>query len=79
MNKPQETDLQATRNILRYLKGTINYGILYSVRSEEGLITFIDADFGRDPDTQRSVAGIIHQFAGAPIHWSSNLQDTIIL
>lgn len=43
----------------------MNYGILHSIGRQEGLLTFTDADFGRDPDTRQSVAGIIHQFGGA--------------
>jgi hypothetical protein len=43
------------------------------------LFTFVDADFAHNPTIRKLVSGILHQFGGASIHWSSKVQNTVAL
>lgn len=43
-NNPSEVHLDATKRILKYLKGTSHYKILYKGSDQEGLIGYSDAD-----------------------------------
>ena len=79
MEAPQEAHLVAAKHILRYLKGTMNYGILYEAQDDGDLMTFVDSDYARDLDTRKSVFGILHKFGTTPIHWSSKMQETVAL
>jgi hypothetical protein len=58
LTNPQLQHLLAAKHILRYLKGTLNYGIFYSTTDQGKLHTFTDADWAGDVDTHRSTSGI---------------------
>jgi hypothetical protein len=79
LTNPQQEHLLAAKNILRYLKGTLNHAIFYPTIDTRNLITFSDADWAGDIDSRRSTAGILYKLGSAPIAWSSKLQPTIAL
>lgn len=45
METPKERHSQATKRILRYVKGTKEYGILYTIESDFKLVGFTDSDW----------------------------------
>jgi hypothetical protein len=47
---PQQAHLTAAKNILWYLKGTINYGLYISNDVDNKLTSYADADYARDLD-----------------------------
>jgi hypothetical protein len=69
--------MTAAKHILRYLKGTIDYGILFLLDNLGNLITYVDADYARDRDTWRSTGDIIYKLGEAPIAAASKLQPTV--
>ena len=71
--------LVAAKNILRYLKGTLNYCLFFPFSDTGGLHTFTDADWAGDSDSRRSTSGVLYKFGNSPIAWSSKLQPTIAL
>jgi hypothetical protein len=79
LTNPQLEHLLVAKNILRYLKGTLDYAILYSTLDSGKLTVFSDVDWGGDKDSRRSTSGILYKLGSAPISWSSNLQPTIAL
>jgi hypothetical protein len=79
MDAPEEAHLQAAKQILRYLKGTIDFALHMKSWGEEGVYSFADADWGRDLDTRRSTSGLLHKFGESTIHWSSKLQPCVSL
>jgi len=79
MQAPQEAHLAVAKHILRYLKGTMNYTILYEATDDGELTTFVDSDYARDLAIRRSVSEILHKFGMALIHWSIKMQETIAL
>ena len=44
MEKPCQSDLQETKQILRYVSGTYNHGIFYSNSSNFGLVGYTNSD-----------------------------------
>jgi hypothetical protein len=50
MAKPLESHWNETKAILRYLKGTLNYGIKYTDTSDVELIGYSDSDWAGSPD-----------------------------
>ena len=48
MQNPKKPHLEAVRRILRYVKSTIDYGLLYKKGEDGKLVGYCDADFAGD-------------------------------
>jgi Reverse transcriptase (RNA-dependent DNA polymerase) len=74
MGNPGEVHLAAAKHILRYMKGTLDYGLTYG-RAKDGLQNclygYVDADHAACPDDRKSVAGYAIMLNSAAISWSS--------
>ena len=58
MHDPREPHLTALKRILRYLRGTIDFGLLLHRRSSSTeLVVYTDADWAGCSDTRRSTSG----------------------
>ncbi|WVZ57644.1 hypothetical protein U9M48_008004 [Paspalum notatum var. saurae] len=57
MHDPREPHLTALKRLLRYLRGTVDYGLLLHRSSSAELVVYTDADWARCPDTRRSTSG----------------------
>ena len=60
---PRESHLTGAKRILRYLKGTINLGLMYEKTSEYSLSGFYDADYARYRLERKSTSRM-YQFLG---------------
>jgi hypothetical protein len=69
----------AAIHIMRYLKGTIHQGLIFSRQSSFELAGFSDSDHARCKITRRSVTGYVFTLGGAPISWKSKTQPTVAL
>ena len=71
----------AVKKVLRYLKGTCNFGILYKQVEKEKFIlnAFSDSDFAGDLDQRKSTSGFLLHLANSPIIWFSRRQSVIAL
>jgi hypothetical protein len=67
MSNPTEVHLQAAKRILRYLKGTINYGIFYKKNENKQLIAYTDSDYARDLTDKEYIRLCLHA------EWRSSL------
>lgn len=82
MEEPRSSHLLAAKRILRYVKGTSNYGILFPMRSEKNeakLFGYTDADWCGDKGDRKSTAGYIFMFGRTPISWSSKKEPVVAL
>jgi hypothetical protein len=79
LTNPQMNHLIAAKNILRYLKGSLDHGIFYPSDNPKNLCTFIDADWTGDLDSRHSTSSILYKQGNAPIAWSSKLQQFVSL
>ncbi|CAJ2671832.1 unnamed protein product [Trifolium pratense] len=80
MERPTEIHLAAAKRILRYLKGTMKYGILYE--SGEVVIKlegWTDSDYAGDSDDRKSTSGYIFKVGSGAISWSSKKQPIVTL
>jgi hypothetical protein len=78
-NEPTVRHWNAVLRVLRYLKGTIGYSILYSPKrpSKGQLQGYCDADYAGDTDDRHSVSGHLYLLGGGPITWNSVKQRCI--
>ena len=65
--------------IFRYLKGTLNYGLLLSKEGSADCVGFSDADWGGDHEDRKSTSGYLFQLSGAAISWRSKKQASVTL
>jgi hypothetical protein len=76
-SNPSNIHMSAGKRILRYLKGTIKYGITYFYNnSNKYIIGYTDSDYAGDI-TSKSTSGYIFFLANGPISWKSKLQTII--
>ena len=76
--KPMEQHWVAVKRILRYLKGTQKYGLLYK-RNDSDCVGFSDADWGGDLDDRKSTSGYVFKVGGTAISWRSKKQASVAL
>jgi len=69
----------AVRRVLRYVKGPVNKGLVYTKSASGILQDFSDADWAGDYETRRSTTGFMFIFGGAAVSWTSKLQKTVAL
>ncbi|XP_019248334.1 PREDICTED: uncharacterized protein LOC109227589 [Nicotiana attenuata] len=79
MEAPTSTHLKVTRRILRYLKGTINFGLFYSSSSDFNLMGFCDSEYAGDIDDRKSTTGFVFFLGDYVISWSSKKQSIVTL
>ncbi|CAB3224317.1 unnamed protein product [Arctia plantaginis] len=80
LDNPTSEDVARVKRILRYVKGTLEYGITYkSSTVERGLRCYSDADHGGDETTGRSTSGMICLNANGAIAWQSKRQTTVAI
>lgn len=79
LHSPTKQHLGAAKRILRYVAGTVNYGIWYSRVKEFRLVGFTDSDWAGCLDDRRSTSGNVFSFGSGAITWSSKKQDTVAL
>ncbi|KAH9744437.1 retrovirus-related pol polyprotein from transposon RE2 [Citrus sinensis] len=79
LSAPTEEHWQACKRILRYLKGTIHYGVqLHSTGSQHMQINcFSDSDWACDRDDRKSVAGYAVFLGPNLVSWSSKKQHVV--
>lgn len=77
---PCKAHWNAVKRIIKYIKGTINHGLIYTKGNNWWKITaFSDADFAADTQTRRSMSGYILKLGNSPIIWGSKKQKAIAL
>ncbi|XP_017190466.1 uncharacterized mitochondrial protein AtMg00810-like [Malus domestica] len=76
MHCPMESHFIAVKRILRYLKGTMDYGVQLS-KKDLCLTAFSDADWAGDPNDRRSTIGLVVYLGSSPISWSYKKQNTV--
>ena len=70
MSKPYSNHMTAAKRILRYVKGTIDYGLLYKSDKECELIGYCDSDYASYLDDRKSTSGLIFFLGSKLIAWN---------
>lgn len=79
MQNPKKSHLEAVRRILRYVKNTLDYGVLYKKGGDCKLTGYCDADYAGDHDTRRSTTSYVFMLGSGAISWCSKRQPTVSL
>lgn len=66
------------KRVLRYLRGTTNYELLYRRNPEAiPLKGYVDADWANDLDDRRSTSGFLFEAFGNVISWTTRKQSLV--
>ncbi|XP_076888364.1 secreted RxLR effector protein 161-like [Bidens hawaiensis] len=79
MQSPTQAHAQAVKYILRYLRGSLDFGITYSRGGNNMLHGYSDSSHRVDMDDGRSTSGLIFYYGTSPISWVSQKQGTMAL
>ncbi|WVZ75672.1 hypothetical protein U9M48_023707 [Paspalum notatum var. saurae] len=73
----QESHLTALKCLLRYLRDTVDYGLLLHRSSSAELVVYTNADWAGCPDTRWSMSGYAVFLGGNLVSWSSKRQPIV--
>ncbi|WVZ89823.1 hypothetical protein U9M48_036181, partial [Paspalum notatum var. saurae] len=77
MHAPRESHLAALKSILRYIRGTLDLGLLLRPSASPDLVVYSDADWAGCPDTRKSTSGYAVFLGDSLVSWSSKRQATV--
>jgi hypothetical protein len=79
MSRPTLMHLQAAKRVLRYLSGTMDFGIWYKRGGDGEMLIYTDSDFAGDIDSRKSTSGYVFLIDNAAVAWSSKKQPIVTL
>lgn len=80
LENPTQCDVVQVKRILRYLKNTIDTGIVYKPQDKKcTLLCYSDADHAGDTTTGRSTTGVVCIYAEGAISWLSQRQASVAI
>eukprot|EP00253_Pinus_taeda_P025903 PITA_25903 len=79
MVQPTKMFWKAAKHVLRYLKGTSQYGLWYRRTEGVKLQGFTNADWAGSPSNWKSTSGGIFNLGSAAVSWYSKKQSSVAL
>ncbi len=78
-SRPNTQHWIGVKRIMRYLKGTTKFGLLYSKETSSKCVGYSDSDWGGDLDDRKSTSGYFFQIGSCPVSWRSKKQSCVAL
>ena len=79
MVKPTKLFWKVGKHVLRYLRGTSEYGLWYRQMDEVKLHSFTDVDWAGSPTDRKSTLGGIFSIISTTVSWYSRKQRSVAL
>jgi hypothetical protein len=81
MEEPCEEHLAAAKHILRFIAGTVDWGLWYARKKDEQpkLFGYSDSDLAGDIDSRKSTSGVIFFLGDRAISWQLVKQKVVAL
>ena len=77
MHNPSHFHLGAAKRVLRYIQGTMNYGIRFNKKEDAKLVGYCDSDWGGCIDDMKSTSGFVFSLGSGVFSWCSKKQQTV--
>eukprot|EP00253_Pinus_taeda_P016542 PITA_16542 len=71
MSVPKADHWIAAKRVLRYVRGTSDYGLLYTRSSDPILSGYIDSDWAGSVDDRKSTTGYVFSLGSGAVTWTS--------
>lgn len=79
MSQPTKLHLMTAKRVLRYVKGTISFGILYQKGVSSMLTVYNDSDYAGCLEERKSTLGYAFMISSGVVAWSSRKQPIVTL
>ena len=79
MVDPRRVHWTATKHILRYIRGTLEYGLVYEHRGGVQLARFTDVDWARCVEDQKSTSGCCFNIGSGVFSWFRRKKKSVAL
>ena len=79
LTDPRHVHLIATKHILRYLNGTVDYGLKYEADQKINLDDYVDSDWVGSAIDRKSTLGCCFSMGSGVISWFSRKQFLLAL
>ncbi|CAL2254853.1 unnamed protein product [Prunus armeniaca] len=79
MHNPTKKHMGTVKRVLRYIQGTIDFGIVFEKGKEITLIGYCDSDWAGSEDDMRSTSGYAFTMGSGVFSWASIKQNTVAL
>src|ERR1700678_3307556 len=77
--EPRRVHLVAAKHVMRYLKGTLDFGLSYNGDHDFRLSGYTDLDWAGSVSDRKSTLGCCFSLGSAMISWQSRKQSSISL
>ncbi|XP_021281965.1 uncharacterized protein LOC110414887 [Herrania umbratica] len=77
MQTPSDLQLMATKRVLKNIKGTADFGLMFNKNESENLLGYCDNDWSRSIENSRSTSNFCFSFASVVFAWNCKKQDVV--
>ena len=79
MVDPQRVHWTTAKHVLRYIRGTMEYGLVYEHSGSVQLAGFTDADWAGRVEDQKNTSGCCFSIGSGVVSWFSRKQKSVAL
>nr|GEV11865.1 ribonuclease H-like domain, reverse transcriptase, RNA-dependent DNA polymerase [Tanacetum cinerariifolium] len=79
MQDPKDHHLKAVKQVIRYIKGTKEHGIIYKKEGGCRITGYSDSSYGINTDQGKGTTRIVFYFGESPITWCTQKQAIVAL
>jgi hypothetical protein len=79
MSQPRQIHWVAAKHVLRYLRGTVGYGLRYASSVDMRLQGYVDSDWAGSAVDRKSTSGCCFSLGSAMVSWCSRKQTFVAL
>jgi len=77
MSSPSIQHYQEAKRVLRYVKGTSSFGVLFTSKETPRLVGYSDSDWGGSPEDKKSTTGYVFSLSGGTINGGSRVHSSV--
>lgn len=77
MTNPTDLHMHLVKRIMRYLQGTLECDLKYTMTQDFNIAAYSDSDWAADINTRRSITGFVVFLRSNPVSWQSKKQAIV--
>ncbi|XP_021762535.1 uncharacterized protein LOC110727276 [Chenopodium quinoa] len=77
MSEPSDVHMGAARRVLRYIRGTSDFGVMFNASENSKLLAYSDSDWGGSNDDMKSTLGYVFSLGSGVFSWISKKQEVV--